>query len=161
MSWYNTGDPRQDWASNWRHLWTLEGGGNTLWWAIWKWTACNSRGLTCWVCHQKDLEGCEWRCRGKLKDTAGRMSVYSSLSADFHWHFFIMSVGGFTCWSRVKVRVSRTNWETESSAVDGCRTRLTSQPLEDTIPSAVLTTQTPRGEICENQSYNKQCSICL
>lgn len=34
-----------------------------------------------------------------------------------------------TCWSRVKVRVSRTNWETESSAVDGYKTRLTSQPL--------------------------------
>lgn len=43
----------------------------------------------------------------------------------------LVSVGGYTCWSRVKVRVSRTNWETESSAVDGCRTRLTSQPLQD------------------------------
>lgn len=68
----------------------------------------------------------------------------------------LMSVGGQTCWSRVKVSVSRTNWETESSAVDGCRTRLTSQPLEDTIPSK----PTPRGEICQSQSYNKQCSIC-
>ena len=24
MSWYSTGEPRQDWASNWRHFWTLK-----------------------------------------------------------------------------------------------------------------------------------------
>lgn len=35
-----------------------------------------------------------------------------------------------TCWSRLKVSVSRTNCETESSAVDGYRSRLTSQPLK-------------------------------
>lgn len=72
----------------------------------------------------------------------------------------LMSVGGQTCWSRVKVSVSRTNWETESSAVDGCRTRLTSQPLEDTIPSAAFTKPTPSGKIRQSQSYNKQCSTC-
>lgn len=52
-----------------------------------------------------------------------------------HTHLLTPAGGKYTCWSRVKVRVSRTNWETESSAVEGCRTRLTSQALEDTTAS--------------------------
>lgn len=66
-----------------------------------------------------------------LGEVEGYCEKKASLSADVYGHLHLPA-GGHTCGSRAKVRVSRTNWETESSAVDGCRTRLTSQPLKDT-----------------------------
>ena len=57
-----------------------------------------------------------------------------------------------TCWSRVKVRVSRTNWDTESSAVDGYRTRLTSQALEQQHNSRYNNNLSDRHNRCRPRS---------
>lgn len=91
-----------------------------------------------------------------------RSDVYLLIFYDTLWNLITVSPEGSgwfqstdrgwerTCWSRVKVRVSRTNWETASSAVDGYRTRLTSQPLEDTTHQHLQQVWVCRGSEAEN-----------
>lgn len=143
MSWYKTGDPRQDWASNWRHFWTLTGEKTHYDGQFPNGTALRGKQPVTSGTHLLSFSSESPRefWMEMLGEVKGYCKKKAWLSADVYWHLN-MSAGGHTCWSRAKVSVSRTNWETESSAVDGCRTRLTSQPLEDTDPAAVFMKQT-------------------
>lgn len=103
------------------------------------------------------MDGDGWRGRRVLNIEQLRVKHWS-------WIFIktnpVYDNGERTCWSRVKVRVSRTNWETESSAVDGYRTRLTSQPLKDTTQQQRCHVTCDATKQRHTVQHCKPCALC-
>lgn len=190
MSWYNMGEPRQDWASSWRHFWTLREknqsftlSAESLWaegtdagrWVTSspaefvirkpagvpdgdprrRWGILNTEEENTHFSSVKTAERCQlfnqcrvwcdhepWPWHQKCKNELFYPSQHMTVNKPSTNGLLCVSVSELTnvsaswvrerrtCWSRLKVSVSRTNCETESSAVDGYRSRLTSQPLK-------------------------------